>query len=181
MKKLLIINTSLSEDKAFAYSIRKVVEGDVVHYSSLTPDIINSYEKIIISGCPITERFAVAKELKHFRWIKKFEKPILGICCGHQIIGKVFGSRLIHDIEKEIGRYHVYLNHRHPILKYVKSNFVAEELHTDSITLPKEFMLLAHSDKCRVEIMKHKKKEIFGVEFHPEFSSCRILKNFVEM
>jgi len=185
MKEVLIINTALDKNNLeWAQNIcRKIKTGDIIHYSLVTNNLLQRYRKVIISGCQLDDKQAVIKELNFFKWIRSFNKPLLGICCGHQIIGKSFGSKLIHDKESEIGKYHIHVNVRGPILKYLRSNFIAYEVHNDSITLPQNFILLAHSNKCRVEIMKHKDKHIYGVEFHPEKNEkhSRILHNFLAL
>ena len=38
------------------------------------------------------------------------------------------------------------------------------------ITLPEKFDLLAIFDSCNNESMKHKDKNMYGVQFHPEVS-----------
>ena len=50
--------------------------------------------------------------------------------------------------------------------------------------LPKGFGLLASSDHCRIEAMRHRTRPLYGTQFHPEmyeapfFHGRRILENF---
>ena len=50
--------------------------------------------------------------------------------------------------------------------------------------LPKGFELLASSDHCRIEAMRHKHKPLYGTQFHPEaydepfLHGKRLLENF---
>ncbi len=136
---------------------------------------------LILAGSRMHERKDIKNRLNHYRWIKSVKKPVLGICAGHLIIGQTFGAKRFHDREDEKGYYHVYINKEDPLLKDIKSNFRVYEEHDDSINLPKYFILLGHSRVCRVEIMKHKSKPIYGIQFHPERSKKKILKNFIDL
>ena len=47
---------------------------------------------------------------------------------------------------------------------------------------PEEFDVIANSSLCDIESMKHKEKEIYGIQFHPEVHHTPkgefIFKNF---
>ena len=57
------------------------------------------------------------------------------------------------------------------------------EDHCESISIPPDFDLLATSDACVNEIMRHQKKLVYGVQFHPEVyhstDGKQILENFL--
>jgi GMP synthase (glutamine-hydrolysing) len=58
--------------------------------------------------------------------------------------------------------------------------------HSDAVKkLPKDFESIASSDNCESAVIENKKKQIYGVQFHPEvvhtFKGEVILKNFVEI
>ena len=58
--------------------------------------------------------------------------------------------------------------------------------HKDEVhTLPDEFEIIATSSLCDIEAMKHKEKEIYGIQFHPEVYHTPkgefIFKNFYEI
>jgi GMP synthase (glutamine-hydrolysing) len=187
MERILIVNNALNpNNQEFVNHFKNVLSKPkfrIVHYKDITKKLRDDFDKFILSGSPLEDKDAVHKELDYYRWIKNIKKPVLGICAGHQLIGKLYGSRLVHNKEHEIGYYKVYIKRGDAIFTDVKTTMTACELHTDSITLPKQFNLLAHSRECRVEIMKHKHKDIYGIEFHPEIfpTHKRLLKNFIEL
>jgi GMP synthase (glutamine-hydrolysing) len=51
--------------------------------------------------------------------------------------------------------------------------------------LPEEFKRLAESDICQIEAMRHKKKPIYGVQWHPEVYhteyGVEFYRNFIEI
>jgi GMP synthase (glutamine-hydrolysing) len=62
--------------------------------------------------------------------------------------------------------------------------FRADEDHCEGITLPDQFILLARSRSYDVEAMKHREKDIYGVQFHPETSNepgRKIAHNFLKL
>ena len=56
------------------------------------------------------------------------------------------------------------------ILDKLPSSFSMMEDHCESISIPPGFDLLATSDACVNEMMRHQKKLVYGVQFHPEVS-----------
>ena len=59
------------------------------------------------------------------------------------------------------------------------------EAHIDCATvMPYNFEIIAKSKSCKIEAIKHKKKKIYGVQFHPESSGkqgYQILDNFMKI
>jgi GMP synthase (glutamine-hydrolysing) len=138
-------------------------------------------EGIILGGGPSIERIGNCEDI-----IKNIDVPILGICLGHQIIANVFGgettsaeiesyAQIDLNIEKQIG-----------IFKGVGDSLKVWASHKDEvITLPDDFEILASSSKCAIESMKHKDKDIYGIQFHPEVQHTprggEIFENFYKL
>ena len=58
--------------------------------------------------------------------------------------------------------------------------------HKDEVkTIPEEFEILASSTLCDVESFKHKDKDVYGIQFHPEVHHTPkgeiIFKNFYKI
>ena len=51
--------------------------------------------------------------------------------------------------------------------------------------MPNDFINLAVSENCKFQIIKHKNKKIYGIQFHPEVEhteyGIQIFKNFIEI
>lgn len=62
------------------------------------------------------------------------------------------------------------------------NEFEMGEDHTEGIDVPNDFFHLATSDDYPNEAMKHKTKDFWGVQFHPEISGengLRLFRNFI--
>ncbi len=139
----------------------------------------------------------IAEELKFVRKIIDLDLPILGICFGHQILGKLFGT----DIERKTmksGLIDIELTKEDALFSGL-TNFRMPASHREQLSgLPEGFELLATSGYCMVQAMKLKDNNVYGVQFHPcydddvkkirelgitdgnygEHEGARILKNF---
>ena len=145
----------------------------------------NPFSGIIISGSPIllTETGKVKYE-KLFKFLKTMNIPVLGIFFGHQITGLVFGSK-IYKLSKAVSKKErIRIVKADALFSGIKVVSFFREEHQECITLPKGFDLLAKSGSCDNESMKHKKRNIYGIQFHPEISGKNgkiILKNFLKL
>jgi anthranilate synthase component 2 len=145
----------------------------------------NKYKKIIISPGPGNpdQAGSCLKIVKHF--YKSI--PILGVCLGHQIIGQVFGSKIV--VAKKImhGKTSLVIHNKKGIFKGIKKVISATRYHSliiDRKNLSKELLVTAQTkDKIIMGIM-HKKYNVHGVQFHPESfktpTGMKLLKNFLK-
>ena len=120
--------------------------------------------------------------------VKKLYKkiPILGVCLGHQIIGQVFGSKIIQAKKIMHGKTSKIKSFNKGILKNLPKNFEATRYHSlviDKKSLSNDLEITAQTKDGVIMGIMHKKYNIHGVQFHPESIKTKIglkiLKNFV--
>ena len=122
--------------------------------------------------------------------------PILGICYGWQITAKVLGGKVVLG-NKEYGPGLITLKIKNEKLK-IKNDNVRLEIfknlperstvwlsHGDTVSkLPKGFEIVGSTKDVKAAFVASKKRNIFGVQFHPEVEHTvngkQVLKNFIE-
>ena len=112
--------------------------------------------------------------------------PILGVCLGHQIIGQVFGSKVIQTKKLMHGKTSIIHNKNLGILKNIPKRFEATRYHSlivDKKTISDELIITAETKDGLIMGLMHTKYNIHGVQFHPESiktsMGLKILKNFI--
>jgi GMP synthase (glutamine-hydrolysing) len=120
-------------------------------------------------------------------YLKNAPVPILGICAGHQFMARFFGGEVKPSVVPEFGKIDLMvLEKEDPLFSGVPTASVVWESHNDEVTVvPKDFTLLAESENCKVQAMRHKKKPFYGLQFHPEVEHTeygeQIFKNFISL
>lgn len=101
--------------------------------------------------------------------IRDTDCSILGICYGHQLIGKTFGARLT-DLGKTCkGFERVKLLKDSPMFYGLANEIRVPESHRQAlVNVPVDFDCLGESTSSKVEIIAHKSRPIYGFQFHPE-------------
>ena len=189
MSKILLIDNYDS----FTYNLYHYVSSfnknvDVKRNDKVnSKDIIkNKYKKIIISPGPGNPNQAG----NCLKIVSQFYKkiPILGVCLGHQIIGQVFGSKIIQAKKLMHGKTSLIKNKRLGVLKGIKNQFTATRYHSlivDRATLSNELIVTATTDDNIIMGLMHNKYQIHGVQFHPESINTKvgikIIENFVKI
>ena len=140
---------------------------------------------IILSGGPST----VTKKTYPKISKKIFEKniPVLGICYGLQLIAKIFGGKIKKSQKKrEFGEAILIEKSKSQLFKnfYIKKRSKVWMSHEDAVSkLPKNFQNIASTINSKYTAIEHKKKKIFGIQFHPEVTHTekgeKVIKNFV--
>ncbi len=143
-----------------------------------------TYSGIIISGGPtMLTQIDYLKYVKPFDFIRTIKIPVLGIGLGHQILGLLYGSQINHGkLTKKMERIEI-IKHD-PLFANFKNKPLFKKEHSEHISLPTNFLLLAKSTSCKNEAMKHKSENIYGVQFHPEMSVVngkQFFKNFLSL
>ncbi|MBW6451300.1 MAG: hypothetical protein K0B02_01040 [DPANN group archaeon] len=145
----------------------------VLQYSEIKDKDIDKTDKIILSGANLKDNRFI-DDIDKFSWITNYDKPMLGICAGMEIIALVFGSTL--KPCTEIGLVEVNTKKKNSLFS---GKFNAYSLHSYSVIPSTNFDILAESKNC-VHAIKHKTKDIYGLMFHPEVKNKDIFEKFVK-
>ncbi|WP_346861485.1 hypothetical protein [uncultured Draconibacterium sp.] len=185
MAKIVIVNNAEPGINEFVAPIDDLVKAagsssKCIEYADCLSIDLNDFDGVILSGSPQGDDI-VEHHLPYFRWIKEYEKPVLGICAGHHLTGFLYGSELLRSEEPEMGDFEVFKTTEDPILKHMPETFRVKQMHNDSVTLPAGFELLASSKTCFNQLMKHKQKPLYTCQFHPEYYNHQLIQNFISL
>lgn len=186
MKILLIDNYDSFTYNLYHYISKFKTNVDVVRNDKINGKSIlrKKYNKIVISPGPGNPDEAgncleIVKEVH-----KKI--PILGVCLGHQIIGKVFGGKIINAKNLMHGKTSRIKHNKKGLFKNIPTNFEATRYHSlivDRKNLPKNLIITAETKNKTIMGLMHKDYNLHGFQFHPESINTKIgiklIKNFI--
>ena len=186
MKIILIDNYDSFTFNLFHYLSSLNTQVDVVRNDKISSkEIIKKrYDRIVISPGPGNPN----QSGNCIKIVKSLYKiiPIFGVCLGHQIIGQVFGSKIIQAKKLMHGKTSNIVNKKVGLFKNLPRNFEATRYHSliiDKNTLSKDLEITAQTEDGLIMAVQHKKYNIHGVQFHPESIKTKlglkILKNFI--
>ena len=150
------------------FEVKKVYENDF--------DSITDVDGWIITGSKysVYDNIDWIKNLqKHIEKIISKNKPILGICFGHQLLAKTLGGVVEkNSLGWELGSYRINLTDsgkESMIFSGINDKDLFYESHQDVVTkLPANSISLAYNNKGN-QSFKYG-NSVYGVQFHPEFS-----------
>ena len=186
MKILLIDNYDSFTFNLYHYLSSLKTKVEVLRNDKITSKEIlkNKYDKIVISPGPGNPNQS-GNCLNILKTLHK-KIPFLGVCLGHQIIGQVFGSKIIQANKLMHGKTSKIRSKRIGILKTLPKTFVATRYHSliiDKKSLSKNLEITAETNDGLIMGIKHKEYNVHGVQFHPESIKTKlgikILKNFI--
>ena len=192
MKKLIIINNYRDEIPSYrknslilAFNALKWLKYEFIQFSDLKS--VDIYERvlnsdgIILSGSRLY--LSTNEDQKKMgvvlRLIQEFDKPLLGICFGHHLIGHLFGFKIdyLESIDSETDKI-ISLDFNPLFLGYntmnVHENHKQEIKYADGFD--EIFDIYSSSEDCKIQAIKHKERPIYGVQFHPETSAREDVK-----
>jgi len=110
--------------------------------------------------------------------------PILGLCYGHQMIAYFSKGKVKPGKIKEYGIAYVTVDKPIGVLKDLGKKEKVWMSHGDTVYgLPEYYEMLAHTESCPVAAFRHKTRQIYGLQWHPEVvhteNGTKMLKNFI--
>jgi len=179
MNFLLISTCSekLSE-REFVHPIANIINPKnhkILHYKECNKAIVSEFDKILICGTSLQDNH-YQENLKIFKeLLSDYDKPILGICSGMQIVAMLFGEKIVENIE--IGMIEVQTLEPNNLCD---GEFQAYSLHNYTVDKMESFYALARSEN-NIQVIKHISKQIFGISFHPEVRNNGIIESFLRI
>ncbi len=188
MKKIILIdNYDSFTFNLYHYLSSLNVNVDVIRNDQISSKEIlkKKYNKIVISPGPGNPNQS-GNCLKIVKSLYK-KIPILGVCLGHQIIGQVFGSKIVQAKKLMHGKTSKIISKKKGVLKNLPKTFEATRYHSliiDKKSLSKDLEITAETEDGLIMGVRHKKYQVHGVQFHPESIKTKIgikiLKNFIK-
>ncbi len=97
--------------------------------------------------------------------------PVLGVCLGHQVIGHVYGGRVVRAPELVHGKTSEVLHQGAGVLAGLPVPFAATRYHSLVVergSLPAELQVTGWTSAGLVMALRHREHPVEGVQFHPE-------------
>jgi anthranilate synthase/aminodeoxychorismate synthase-like glutamine amidotransferase len=182
----------IDNNDSFTYNIVNIlrdiatVDYLVLPSDELVTDECNAFSHIVISPGPMKPAdFPVLKNV--ISHCSRRNKPLLGICLGHQAICEYFGGELVRLENVVHGqKKRIKIDNNSPVFKNLPSEIEVGLYHSwmiRHITLPECLKITGMTtDQCLMSV-KHQENNIFGIQFHPESFMTRwgkrIFENFL--
>jgi GMP synthase (glutamine-hydrolysing) len=142
----------------------------------------NQYDRVILSGRRKNSKEINVINSKIIKYCFENDMPILGICYGAEIIALTLGGSIYRMNNHVQGTISVTISKPNHLIPDRKSVSVYESHRYCVSKLPEDFDSIASSQFFKHEVFSHKKKRIFGIQFHPEKSGTDgfiVLSNFL--
>lgn len=104
-------------------------------------------------------------------WATERDKPLFGVCLGHQAIAEAFGGTVTHSPELMHGKTSRLTHNSTSVFSGVRTPFTATRYHSLAIqdgTLPEVLEATAWTESGIIMGVRHRTAPIHGVQFHPE-------------
>ncbi len=160
------------------YFKESMVSQTVFHAYDLEPDDAfppaEFYDAFIIGPTPISANDVDDHEFLRREWellgaLIESGKPVLGVCCGGQMLARRLGAEVRRSPEKEVGGYEVRLTEEglgDPLFSGFPEEFPVFQWHSDMFEVPPGGSLLAVGEPCPIQAFGW--GNVRGVIFHLE-------------
>lgn len=169
---LLLIDNYDSFTYNLAQALKKLYSGTLVvrRNDAVTVDHARDFEGIIISPGPgLPEEAGISMPIIQ-RYLN--EKPMLGVCLGHQAIVCSLGGSLralplpLHGLSRKVRRIK-----EDPLWEGLPEEFATGRYHSwvaDEQSFPEALDILAVGEEGSIAALRHRTLPVYGVQFHPE-------------
>jgi len=146
----------------------------VVRNDAISPDDIDdtlkNFDGILISPGPGKPADAgISIDMVHAA--SRLNKPLLGVCLGHQAIAEAFGATVTNAEELMHGKTSLIRHDDSDFYTGVGQPFRATRYHSLAVvagTVPPDLIVTSTTDGGVIMGLRHTSAPIHGVQFHPE-------------
>ena len=131
----------------------------------------NSSDGVILSGSPdmMSDPRVEEKYRPEIEAIRDSSSPVLGVCFGHQMMARAFGSDVIKDRAHVLDMVKTTVLVGDPLFRGLPRELMLLESRWEVVrALPPGFKLVAKSAASKIAAMRHRSRPLVGVQFHPE-------------
>lgn len=164
---------------------------DVIRNDDITdeelPEVLATYDGVLLSPGPGTPTDA-GVSIPVVREALAQNKPLLGVCLGHQAIAEALGATVAHAEELMHGKTSQVNHDNSTLFEGVPENFRATRYHSLAVvdgTVPEELTVTARTEGGVIMGLCHREAPVYGVQFHPESvvteGGYQMLANWLEL
>ncbi|MDG6983388.1 MAG: homoserine O-succinyltransferase [Nitrososphaerota archaeon] len=174
MPKVLVVNNYPSRERVVR--LEACFEGNgasvtPAEWDDVSASKFGGFDGVVLSGSPdmMSEAKTQAKFGAEAEALRDSEVPVLGVCFGHQLMAHAFGAQVVKDKQHVLGMVETTVLKNDPLFRGLPASLMLLESRYEVVkSLPGEFSLLAKSATSGIATMKHRKRPLYGVQFHPE-------------
>lgn len=184
-EKILVLDFGGQYNQLIARRVREQhIYAEIIPYNKISVSEVKAagYKGIIFTGGPNS---VYDETSPHYdAEILNLGIPVLGICYGDQLMAYMAEGEICSaENSSEYGKTVLYASDN-VLLADVPEESICWMSHTDYVkTPPKNFVTIAHTDKCPCAAMCDSERKLYGVQFHPEVTHTeygkQILHNFL--
>jgi GMP synthase-like glutamine amidotransferase len=183
---LLLVNACVAADDpcipAYLAMLEPFFRVAAVHVDALASPAFAEDATVVTGSTKLVTRDPPPEIL--YALYRETRKPLLGICYGHQALAHAWGARVVKRAFFEADA-DIRASRPDALLDDLDGNFTVFKSHFEHVVpdsrLTRHFEVLAASDRCAVEVIRHRERPLWGTQFHPERSGAtgeRIAANF---
>ena len=131
---------------------------------------IAEYDAVLLSPGPGTPA-AAGVSIDVVNAALETDKPLLGVCLGHQAIAEALGATVTHAEELMHGKTSAVTHDESPFYDGVPQPFTATRYHSLAVvdeTVPEALEVTSRTTGGIIMGLRHRSAPLYGVQFHPE-------------